>query len=93
MICFCVPSLPCAPPGEPSPGQGGDHQHGGGDVPGSAAAAIASGGAGEEEQQHWQCQVSRRLSLLPLPPHHTRASSNNSSPWPSLSIHSQDRNV
>lgn len=38
------------PPGEPSPCQRGDQQHGGGDVHGRAAAASPSRGTREEEQ-------------------------------------------
>lgn len=66
-------------PGEPPTGQGGDHQHGGGDVAGRGAAASASRRAGEEEQ-HWKREVSQKPLLLLLPPNHTRVPSNNSSP-------------
>lgn len=80
LISNCVSAFYLvAPPGEPPPGQGGDHQHGGRDVSGPAAAASASRRAGEEEQ-HRKCEVSRK-PLLPLsPPNHTGVPSNNSSP-------------
>lgn len=62
---FLLPS-----PGEPSPCQRGDHQHGGGDVHGRAAAAGSSRRTREEEQSG-QREVSLWPSLVLLPPNHT----------------------